>query len=344
MAGGSGNSKAQAFPGLEVWADPRQRDQIIGILQRLNASEGKAGVPAWSAGVDAGDHRLSNLADPAASQDAVTKAYADTHYGSKAISLALSVAGTNPINIQTLLGAGGQTFVGIHDERIVRTGDPAATLFYETDRQALYIMDAAAQNWLWAASFPAIGAYVVEAGLFSDLGSSDAGFPAWGIDTGLLYVWSGAVWHVRAGVMRGAFAARPAPFVGVDAEVIYVATDRGNQAWRLDYAANDWILLEGWGQPTEGGIGGITGGLGANDVGYRYYANDYARVYVWTGAAYTDAPGSDARFGYVDYQGGAPDLPAGWIAANGALQTASTSTGGTAPFTPNLVAGFFVRV
>ncbi len=259
------------------------------------------------------------------------------------IQTSLQSNGTTPLNVTNLIGAATGAGIGTHDERLQAAIGPAGSLWYETDRQVFYIVNSAGA-WIYGASFPGIGSYVLEGSLFGDLGPNDAGFPAWTIDTGLLYVWSGAVWHVRAGTIIGTFAARPAPFVGVDANVYYQATDRGNQVWRLDFAANAWILVRGWGDPTQGAIAGITGGLTANDAGYRYEATDYARVFEWTGAAYTDAPGSAARYGYVDYQGGTPDLPAGWIPADGTLQTASTSTGATVPFTPNNIAGFFVRV
>lgn len=334
------NTTAQSYPWLDAFAGPAQ-NAILSILQRLNTIEGKTGQPSWAAPVDAGGNKLVGLADPSAATDAVTKQYADAHYGPAVVKQNLQIGGSNPLNIQTLLGAAGQTFVGLHADRVLRHGDPDGTLFYELDRQVLYVVSAGA--WFYAASFPGIGSYVLVASLPGDLGSNDAGFPAWGIDTGLLYVWSGGTWHKRAGIIRDVYANKTAlPFANqFDAGVIFVATNRGGQAWITDYAAGDWVLLKGWGSPFACTLGTLPV-LGANDAGFLINATDYDRQYAWSGAAWADVAGSPTRKMYVDFHGIAPPT-AGWVIADGGTYNISTATAGTVGFVTANVANYYVR-
>lgn len=247
------------------------------------------------------------------------------------IQAGLSVTGTHPLNVIQLLGAGGGIVrTGPHTSRLTAPATTPGQLFYETDRQQFYV--ATGTVWLWAAGFTH---YVAASGLPADLGPNDAGFPAWGIDTGLLYVFSGNLFHIRAGIILDVFANRQAtPFSnGYDTGVIFVATDRGGQAWRVDYGVTDWLLIKGWGAAMQGTITGPDQkpSLGANDAGFRFYSTDFRREYTWSGAAWADSPGQDLRSIVAMFT---TDPGAGWYPMDGASHTISTSTGGTSTDTP----------
>lgn len=82
-------------------------------------------------------------------------------------------------------------------------------------------------------------------------------------------------------------------------------------------------------------------GLGANDTGFRIRSTDFDREYRWGGAAWADAPGAPKRK-FLQLSIDAPG--AGWCLANGVATTISTSTGGTAAYTPPNMDARFPRM
>lgn len=232
--------------------------------------------------------------------------------------------------------AANTIIVGTHDERIttatVRLLE--GTLFYETDRTALYRMTG--NVWLMAGSF---SVFDFLANRPTDLTANDTGFLYMAADQGVLYRWTGLVWVYMAGILRDVRSARPLPG-NCDTGMIFEATDQGCQAWIKDYGSNAWTLLAGWGEPMAGTLAPSVSPA-AGDVGFLYRATDFDRVYRWTGSAWEDAPGQPRR-GMMVFATGS--LGTGWHACDGASVTISTATGGTATVTlPNFNTGTFPR-
>jgi len=84
--------------------------------------------------------------------------------------------------------------------------------------------------------------------------------------------------------------------------------------------------------------------LTLTDAGFVVSATDFNRVYQWTGSAWTDAPGADARFG-ITFFSAAPSPAAGWQICDGATVNRSTAAAGVTGITvPNLTgANRFLR-
>lgn len=82
--------------------------------------------------------------------------------------------------------------------------------------------------------------------------------------------------------------------------------------------------------------------LGTTDVGFLFFSTDFWRVYVWTGVAWTDAPGEDDRQYYEDFEV-APGH-AGWQLCDGSTVPRSKPDGTTVNVTvPDLVTGHRFR-
>jgi hypothetical protein len=252
------------------------------------------------------------------------------------IAKALSAVGSNPLTITNLPGSStGSLTVGPHAQRVLTSPGPNQN-FYEIDRHALYA--AQANAWVLVGSCPEMEISGVGS-LPSDLGGNDAAFYAFDQQTGMTWLWSGATWHWHKGIQYGLYASRPTAFVGCDAGVIYVATDRGYQSWELDYGAGAWVLIRGWGRPQPGVLSAIPT-LTVNDTGYDFYASDYDRTWTWAGAAWVDAPGQPSRGMVVNFQSGVPP-GTGWSICDGTNATFSTASGGTAVIAkPNLIGQF----
>lgn len=230
---------------------------------------------------------------------------------------------------------------GLHAERLALSVGTLTegTLFYETDRAALYQLQddgAGALDWYLAMCRPLRTSEAKP----SDLGNNDAGFTWFDQVEGIYWRWSGGVWNYYIGSYRAAFASMPSA-AEADRGFLFIASDRGDHVWRK--GASAFQLLEGVGGPTRGTLANITTGLTANDAGYLYYATDYDRTYRWTGTAWEDAPGQPPRE-MVVYRNSA-SAPTGWALCDGAAANISTSTGGTAAYTtPNLTgANKFIR-
>lgn len=164
------------------------------------------------------------------------------------------------------------------------------TMFWETDRTALYYISTAAgvNTWRLIMSRPLITTVAARP---ADLGTADGGFLITLSDQGyVMQEWSGSAWFWYQGILNDTFANRPA--VGLtDAGFRFRATDRGYQTWRSTGAA--WVLEEGVGGPMRGTLIAADqrpAGLTANDVGFRFEATDANVIYRWSGAAWALVP------------------------------------------------------
>ena len=137
-------------PGLARIADPPTQQALRLAFDRLNSLVGRANdPPTWRQSVDANGKHLHGLADPVADPDAVTRAWADAHYGPQATRAALEAGGTAPLNLFNLpgLSSGVTTLADTHAARLSSYPPeiyPPGTLFYETDRAAIYYVQSIA--------------------------------------------------------------------------------------------------------------------------------------------------------------------------------------------------------
>jgi len=324
-------------PGLARIADPPTQQALRLAFDRLNSLVGRANdPPTWRQSVDANGKHLHGLADPVADQDAVTRAYADAHYGPEATRAALEAGGQAPLNLFNLpgLSSGVTTLVDTHANRLSSYPPetyPLGTLFFETDRAAFYQVQSVSGTpaWVIALCRPLRSADPLPA----DLGANDGGFTWFDSVAGATMRWSGGAWNYYLGSLVDVFANRPAAALA-DRGFLFIASDLGSHVWRKGTSA--WVLLEGVGGPTRGVLASLTGGLTADDAGYQYFATDFDRAYRWTGAAWADAPGQPQR-GQICYFDDSLAPGAGWALADGSTVTRSTATGGTASYTtPNL--------
>jgi hypothetical protein len=78
-------------------------------------------------------------------------------------------------------------------------------------------------------------------------------------------------------------------------------------------------------------------GLGVRDAGRLFYAQDYNRIYRWTGSAWEDAPGQPTRF-MIAFFASPPEPVTGWRRCDGRATTRSTEAGLSVYYTaPDLV-------
>lgn len=233
---------------------------------------------------------------------------------------------------------------GTHAQRTARAPGSLkrGTLWWETDRTALYQVQVSSTNvvaWVLLKTRPMRDTL---ANRPSDLVTNDAGFLFVATDEGVTYRWSGSAWVYHAGTYGAAFSARPAAG-SADEGMIFLATDRGYQAWRK--TATVWKLMPGWGGPMRGTLDPDQkpGSLGTDDAEFLFYSTDFDRTYRWTGSAWADAPGEPPRRMIAFFET-APST--GWRLCDGtASVTITTATGGTTTLTvPDLTTNTrFVR-
>lgn len=241
------------------------------------------------------------------------------------INQQLTITGSAPLDLTGLIPFGGGSVVfGTWAE--MKAATPSG-LFYVTDRTGLW----AANGTTWTLMAGNQGGS--DAAKYSDLGLADEGYIWFSQDRGTILRWTGAAWRWESGTYTAAWASLPNPAtVSAASGVYFSASDRGYQLWRYDRAGLKWDFVGG-GTPTSGVIANITAALTANDVGYLYYATDFDRVYVWTGAAYADAYGQPAREDIHFFTTAPPGN--GWQLCDGTPNvTISTATGGTGLVTP----------
>lgn len=154
---------------------------------------------------------------------------------------------------------------------------PIGTTFFETDRTVIYRNNGT--NWIYIT-----GIMRSVFGSEPTLGTSDAGFLFYATDQNIIYLWNGTVWSVFATVgvaYRDTHANRsgytPANFpIGA----LYNESDRYS-LYRNSGSA--WVLVIAWYATA---IASRPADLGANDVGFQFYATDTLVGYYWTGAAW----------------------------------------------------------
>lgn len=209
------------------------------------------------------------------------------------------------------------------------------TLFWEVDRTAMYLVEQSGGVLVWVLLFTRPYRDTL-ANRPSDLAGHDVGFLFQNSLNGVGYIWSGAAWLAYSGLFIDVFANRPLPAT-VQPGILFAATDRGLQVWYLN-AVLQWQVFPGWGGPMAGTLSPNTKPtLTAADVGFVFQSTDFDRLYVWTGAAWADAPGEPTRFQIAFFQ---VTPGTGWALCDGSATTASTAGGSTTPFTtPDLVTG-----
>ncbi len=240
------------------------------------------------------------------------------------------VAAATPIAVNvTGTAQRGLVHFGTHAQRL--TAAPIqylnGPLWFETDRVAIYGVTATGGIPAWALMAGAQAG--TAAGRPGDLGTNEEGFVFYAQDQGVIYYWSGAVWHYECGTITDVFANRPAAGgSNIAGGVRFAASDRGYQEWVYDLVNLRWQFAGG-GYATRGTLANLTSGLGAQDVGYTYDATDYDRTYIWTGAAYADAPGQPARGQIVFFPSTYGGVLVGWHLCDGTNPVAiSTAVGG----------------
>ncbi|MGD9854835.1 MAG: hypothetical protein AB7U20_07770, partial [Planctomycetaceae bacterium] len=158
---------------------------------------------------------------------------------------------------------------------------PEGSVFWETDRTALYIRGTSAGTAIWSLMMSR-PLSVLLASRPADLGVNDAGFWIVVIDQGqVTQQWTGAAWVYQQGVLSLVFASRPVATTTA-AGFRFRATDYGYQTWRSTGAA--WVLEEGVGGPMRGTIIAADtrpAGLTANDNGFRFEATDAGITFRW---------------------------------------------------------------
>lgn len=330
--------------------DPAIRGAVQAAFSLLNDLLGRGTtIPTLNNGLMAGGQRVQLVGDPTADQDAVTKKYAEAHFGPDAIRRALGLGGSYQLNVQNLPGlpsggsTGGVILYMTHAERLLLdiTTLQDGTAVWENDREALYQVQLIGGVNTWT---PLMTRPNRDGSLYGDLGTEDAGFATFISVDGYTARWSGSNWNYYLGSLVNTFANRP-NLALADRGFLFIASDRGYQTWRKMDVPNDWLLMEGVGGPMVGTLSpDQKPTLGANDAGFRFASSDFDRVYRWTGAAWADAPGQPAR-GTIAYFDDTLLPGTGWALCDGGAVTRSTSTGTTAAFTtPNLTgANRFLR-
>lgn len=156
------------------------------------------------------------------------------------IQKALQANGSNPLNVQNLLGTLSTPQVamlieGTHSARPNASGLPNGTAYYETDRFYTYIVING--SWIYMTGI----SYGTHAGRYT-LGTSDAG--AWYIETDRNwgYQWSGTAWIWRFGVFVDVLANTPAGLGPNDAGAMFYATDIYTLATR---DSSHWVTTGG---------------------------------------------------------------------------------------------------
>jgi hypothetical protein len=192
---------------------------------------------------------------------------------------------------------------GTHSVRIGATR-PAAdyalgTLFYETDRNTLYVVESPASTNVWQViPLGAMqGTTITTDQRPTDLGPTyDVGFLFHSTDRGIIYYWTGTAWAIYyqiAPALIGTHALRvgstrlPAAYaIGQQ----FLETDRNNICYAVvNNSGNVWEYQSGI---AVGLSSGLYTGLGTADTGLQYFATDTSQINVWTGSAWVAVGGA----------------------------------------------------
>ncbi len=124
--------------------------------------------------------------------------------------------------------------------------------------------------------------------------------------------------------------------------VIYIETDRYAV---YEWTETGWLFLGNLLGPMDVTLAPNTKptDLGINDAGFRIWATDYARLYIWSGTAWGEDNHNPSRY-QLGHFTQAPDQN-GWFICDGTTISRSTTTGGVTNFTtPDLItANRFLR-
>lgn len=318
--------------------DQPTHDALRVIFDQLGLLQGLTTATSWRGTVNAGGQTILNLPDAVEASNPVTLQQLQAATHPKNFQQALSISGSNPLDVTALIGSTAFGY-GLHADR--PSSPPVGGAYFETDRRALYVETG--NQWVLAFSYimqGQVGAWpTTPSGNVPDLGANDVGFYFQDTKLGIIWQWTGGSWHWNGGILHDTWAHRPTAFTGggglppQDAGVMYSATDRGYQTWVLEYSTGKWLLLPGWGEPMNDVIansGAIGATLGTVDRGFLLYASDYDRVYEWTGAVWADAPAQPTRGMMCDFKT-APGT--GWAACDGSLINLTTAAAGLTNYT-----------
>lgn len=280
------------------------------LIDKVHALEGRpATAPIWEASPDANAERLRNLGAPVADADAVTKAWAETTLP-ETMRTALSAHGITPLSVQGLHGR----LADAQSARITVISDDVALPDPTTYPTHLIIWHRGKLYFLDASTTPPTWQLVTTAGsLLTDTHANKI----------LTYGWTP---DLPLGTL----------FWETDRTALYYVVSAGG--------ATHWQFVVG--RPVEDTISpdNKPADLNPYDVGFLFYATDFARTFRWNGTAWEDAPGAPARFQLAFFTA-TPSPSAGWGLCDGGSVTRSTTTGGTTSLTtPDLITdNLFVR-
>ena len=140
---------------------------------------------------DANSHRITNLGSPTRSSDAVNVEYLERRLEKQFSHLKNSTI--RYVNSQ--IGQGPQLLVGTHTERALydALSIEQGSLFYETDRTALYQVQGGVWKWVGGVMRDTL------TNKPTDLGTDDTGFLFYGTDYLHTWRWNGSGWTYAPG-------------------------------------------------------------------------------------------------------------------------------------------------
>lgn len=193
----------QGFPGLDRIQDTSLQLALRALWDTVSHLKGRGGATISLEGpLNVGGNRVTNVADPTADTDVVTKGYADTHYGSST-SVAFQTSGSGTAIIPTVpTTSTPQVLYDTHANRIGLadhhpTRQPDGALFYETDRKVIYQVQlvAGVPTWVYIAGTMSGTIDTATADQKpTDLNTNDTGFLFSSTDFDRIFKWSGSAW------------------------------------------------------------------------------------------------------------------------------------------------------
>lgn len=199
----------QGYPGLAGITDPNLNITLRALWDAVSSLKGRGGSTVTLEGpVNVGGHKISNVADPSADSDVVTKGFADANYSAEATRLSLQLLNGAPIAGVVTTNTGVPAFYATHATRIgssthAPSAVPDQSLFFETDRNAIYQarLVAGVPAWVYVGGLPFPGTISPDQKP-TDLGTNDAGFSFFSTDFNRPYRWTGSAW--ADDIQRGA--------------------------------------------------------------------------------------------------------------------------------------------
>lgn len=167
---------------------------------------------------------------------------------------------------------------------------PPQALYWEIDRRVTYISYGNAWNYFSGTMYGALSVRP------TDLATLDANFSFYATDVGVTYLWTGSAWSITGDIgttPNGTHNQRLTIFPpsSLPPYALYYETDRKTSY--ISFAGN-WLFFGGnmtglfSTRPTD---------LGANDLGFPFYATDTATSYGWNGSSWVNYTGSGGGSG-----------------------------------------------